>query len=903
LNSPQTDDRLVDPVGLPVGISIDTSSGSSITLTGSASAVDYAAAIALIQFENTGDDPDVSATQLTRTIDISVTDGHVTSNTAQATITIVSENDVPVVTTGSINQQNTVIASSAESSPRQVVAADLDGDSDIDLAVVFANTDAWGWMENDGSGGFTEHIVVEGVPNGGPDSPRSLAIGDIDGVGGPDVVVVSLVDDQVRWYPNDGSGNFGTGIALTQVQAADSTFNSNPHYVETADLNKDGHTDIVVAFERADVFAWYEGDGAGGFEDPVPIAQSSLTNGARILAIADLNSDTNLDLVGLSLYSDDLIFVEGDGTGGFAAPIVVDGNQEAGRAIAVADINGDGNLDIVSSDYGLIGDEDDTFSWFAGDGAGNFGSEQIIAAGLHNPVYVTVADIDSDGDVDVIGSITDRGFSPEESTTSLWFNDGNGNFGDEVILASGFGLAASTVAVDVDGDLDLDVVSYAQNSRESIWLQNDLVSSTPVDTDVVFSTANNNAITVSDVDVANLNVTITVTSGTLNLTASGAVVLSDNGPGNVSLDGTVADINATLEGMAFTPALGFTGQVILTVTADDGIDSTIGNRTIEVSASLPPLVIDLDGDGVEFIGLSANYQLDVNGDGSLDRTAWANADDAILVYDLDADGRVSGPEEFVFTRYVPGAQTDLEGLRYFDSNQNGWFDSSDQHFADFALWQDRNLDGAVSEDEWMSLEEAGVQQIALTSDEQPYIDAEGDVTVHGTTTAQLDDGTELDVADASFVFEIIDNESPQKSEQVNPESSDLQSHDLAALLDSDEELMLDDIGNATNPDQIHEAISIHIEDILEAEVDQLFGTGVDLSEIGAGANISRVDLENKPLNIATATASSDEETDDLGFLDIDLEIAEGGATALAAESNTAHDARFELEPEVYADSL
>ena len=79
-----------------------------------------------------------------------------------------------------------------------------------------------------------------------------------------------------------------------------------------------------------------------------------------------------------------------------------------------------------------------------------------------------------------------------------------------------------------------------------------------------------------------------------------------------------------------------------------------------------PIVLDLDGDGVELVALEDSTAFyDINGDGYRERMAWASADDGFLAYDKDGDGLISAHDELSFVSYVEGAQTDLEGLRAF----------------------------------------------------------------------------------------------------------------------------------------------------------------------------------------------------------------------------------------------
>lgn len=225
--------------------------------------------------------------------------------------------------------------------------------------------------------------------------------------------------------------------------------------------------------------------------------------------------------------------------------------------------------------------------------------------------------------------------------------------------------------------------------------------------------------------------------------------------GSVSHDGT----NVT-----FTPgtAFGFlnngqSAQEVITYTLNTGATGTV-TFTVNGSSTpaLPPIVIDLDGDGVEFTSIEDGILLDVDGDGELEQTAWAGRDDAVLIYDGNGNNRIDGPEEFSFARYADHEHaTDLDGLRHFDSDGDLMLTANDSEFAAFKLWRDADGDGLVGDGELFSLTEAGIESIGLVSDGRSYFAADGDVTVHGESQVRFTDGTTSSAADASFDYREI----------------------------------------------------------------------------------------------------------------------------------------------------
>ena len=130
-----------------------------------------------------------------------------------------------------------------------------------------------------------------------------------------------------------------------------------------------------------------------------------------------------------------------------------------------------------------------------------------------------------------------------------------------------------------------------------------------------------------------------------------------------------------------------------------------------------PVVLDLDGDGVELVALEDSTAFyDIDGDGYRERVGWVAADDGLLAYDKNGDGVISGRGELSFVDYVPGARTDLEGLRYFDSNGDGRLDAKDAEWGRFRLWRDLDQDGESDPGELQTMAEAGIRSIGLASD-------------------------------------------------------------------------------------------------------------------------------------------------------------------------------------------
>ena len=167
----------------------------------------------------------------------------------------------------------------------------------------------------------------------------------------------------------------------------------------------------------------------------------------------------------------------------------------------------------------------------------------------------------------------------------------------------------------------------------------------------------------------------------------------------------------------------------------------------------PPIAIDLDGNGVQFVGIDAGVAFDANGDGSAERTAWVSRGDGLLAADLDGNGTISGME----LQFGSGGLTDLQGLAaQYDTNHDGKLDAADADFAKFGVWQDANSNGVSDAGEFHTLGELGITSIGLVSDGVAYSAANGDVTVAGSSTFTRADGSTGAVVDAAFATAPLD---------------------------------------------------------------------------------------------------------------------------------------------------
>ena len=131
---------------------------------------------------------------------------------------------------------------------------------------------------------------------------------------------------------------------------------------------------------------------------------------------------------------------------------------------------------------------------------------------------------------------------------------------------------------------------------------------------------------------------------------------------------------------------------------------------------IKPLVFDLDGNGLNLLDPAVSpISIDANQDGFADTVGWVGNGDGLLALDKDGNGTIDVFSDISFVEDLEGAQTDLEGLRAYDTNQNGWLDAGDAEFGRFQIWKDINYSATVEDGELSSLEQIGIRRIHLTS--------------------------------------------------------------------------------------------------------------------------------------------------------------------------------------------
>lgn len=182
--------------------------------------------------------------------------------------------------------------------------------------------------------------------------------------------------------------------------------------------------------------------------------------------------------------------------------------------------------------------------------------------------------------------------------------------------------------------------------------------------------------------------------------------------------GFAALLGSILGGYAGSDAAGF---------AMDGLQELFDDILDSFKNPPPsPLVLDLDGDGIELMALQgSSVHFDLGMDGFAELTGWVAPDDALLALDLDENGRIDDGSELFGDQ--TGFANGFLALAAHDSNGDGVIDAQDSAFANLLLWQDANGDGVSQADELISLADAGIESISVAATSVSYQVAGNDV--------------------------------------------------------------------------------------------------------------------------------------------------------------------------------
>ncbi len=351
----------------------------------------------------------------------------------------------------------------------RAAVGDVDGDNDLDVIVApgghtsifLVPPQDFLLQINDGTGVFTNEAASRLPASAfGTQVASAIILGDVDGDSDLDVFVAN-------GFPNPGAAGFqnslwinnGNGIFTDETSPRLPVAAFHSFHAAFGDVDSDGDLDIVVGNLSSGGFSAQNklliNNGSGVFTDETTIRLPAMPDITLALALGDLDGDFDLDIVVANRSSNGSKILVNNGMGFFTDESVQRFSTPPPFAgdVVVADVNGDGSEDIIfASVFGgpLV---------FINSGGGDFREETNARTPTFSDSHgLAVADVDTDGDVDVFVTIP-GGVNTSPTQSRLLLNNGNGFFTDvsDTNLPTVVGVIRYATFADVDNDGDPDL--------------------------------------------------------------------------------------------------------------------------------------------------------------------------------------------------------------------------------------------------------------------------------------------------------------------------------------------------------------------------------------------------------------------------------------------------------------
>jgi len=375
-----------------------------------------------------------------------------------------------------------------------VAWGDYDNDGDPDLYLT--NNGANKLFRNDGGGAFSDVTSTVGVGNAG--FSVGTAFGDMDNDGDLDLYVVNFGAGPDVFYRNDGptgpAGEFQFSDVTVSAGVIDE---SSSRGMALIDYDRDGLLDIYVNAIGPDIL--YHNDGNLQFTNIAATAGIVGVSGQGVGVVAtDINNDGWVDLfTGNRSFDPNRLFINNQGT--FVDETVSAGINASGFGMGVIALDYDNDLDqdlYWTTWPGGTSNPNALYENTSTPGNVSF-ADVTVASSTTNPtgwgISTNAGDIDNDGWMDFFVT---NGFSSTSTANVLFRNQGDGTFQDITAALGGADFDGRGVAfadIDSDGDLDL-VVTGGPTDETKLWRNDSILAGHWINLKLVGTDGNRSAI-------------------------------------------------------------------------------------------------------------------------------------------------------------------------------------------------------------------------------------------------------------------------------------------------------------------------------------------------------------------------------------------------------------------------
>jgi hypothetical protein len=331
---------------------------------------------------------------------------------------------------------------------KSIAALDVDGDGDLDLVSANQFDATISVLKNNGNGTFAPKKDFF-TPN---NPPSVVSVGDFDGDGDFDVAALSETGRSVAIMKNKGNGDYEVGTEFSTGQ------NSLAFGLACADFEGDGDIDVAVANQTNNYSSIHKNNGSGSFPSPPPGTDWYFSGSPRSVAVADLDGNGTVDFAVANQGTSGVSIFWNSGGGSFAyGPTYFLGGSFFPYWVTAADLDGDGDVDLATANFGK-----GTVSVLRNNNNGTFSVTGPYPVGSL-PIYINHCDFNGDGHIDLVTA--NQGSNANPDSVTLLFNDGTGTFPARTDLQVGSNLTA-VEAADLDGDGDCDLAVTAEGYIE-----------------------------------------------------------------------------------------------------------------------------------------------------------------------------------------------------------------------------------------------------------------------------------------------------------------------------------------------------------------------------------------------------------------------------------------------------